>query len=194
MSRTGEKRRRRGGAAVVEFVLAAALIYTPLILGTMVIGMNIVRSIQVTQVNRDAGHMFARGVDFSSAANQAILNQLAGGLDLSASGKTVVILTQIIKVDCASCTNKNIAVIMRQIKVGNTALRASAYGNPVTGSGGTVANYENNTAARAVNFEPQVMTMQPGDMAYVAESYYRSTELDLPGFMTNTGVAARGIF
>lgn len=182
------------GSAIIEFVLAAALIYTPLILGTIVIGMNLIRAIQVTQLNRDAGHMFARGVDFTLAANQQILQHLAGGLDLTPGGKSVVILSQIVKVDCGSCANKNVAVFMRQIVLGNSALRASRFGTPPTISGGTVENYDSNLAARTVNFDPAVMPMQTGEMAYVAEAYYRSSELDLPGFMTSTGVSARGIF
>lgn len=192
--RNSRKQRRRGGSAIVEFVLAAALIYTPLILGTMVIGMNLIRAIQVTQLNRDAGHMFARGVDFSLVANQQMLQYLAGGLDLTPAGKSVLILSQIVKVDCASCANKNVAVIMRQIVLGNASLRSSLYGSPVTGAGGMVENYENNLGARAVNFDGAVMGMNPGEMAYVAEAFYRSTELDLPGFMTSTGVSARGVF
>jgi hypothetical protein len=187
-------RRPRRGSAIVEFVLAAALIYTPLILGTMVIGMNLIRAIQVTQLNRDAGHMFARGVDFSLAPNRAILQQIAGGLDLTANGKSVVILSQIEKVDCGSCNNKDVAVFTRQIVLGNASLRASRYGTPPTISGGIVNDYQNNLAARTVNFDPAVMAMQTGEIAYVAEAYYRSNELDVPGFMTSTGVSARGIF
>jgi len=190
-------KRGRSGAVIIEFVLAAALIYTPLILGTMVIGMNLIRAIQVTQVNRDAGHMFARGIDFSVPANQAILQHLAGGLDLTPSGKSVVILSQIMRVDCPgppACANHGVAVFVRQIVLGNGSLRASRYGTPPTGSGGMVPNYMTNPAARTSNFHPAVMDMQMGETAYVAEAFYNSTELNLPGFMTNTGVAARGIF
>jgi hypothetical protein len=194
MKGLGFRRRRRCGSAIVEFVLAAALIYTPLILGTMVIGMNLIRAIQVTQLNRDAGHMFARGVDFSLASNRAILQQIAGGLDLTANGKCVVILSQIQKVTCSSCANNNMAVFTRQIVLGNASLRSSQYGTPPTISGGIVDNYQNNTAARTSNFDPAVMALQPGDIAYVAETFYRSSELDVPGFMTSTGVSARGIF
>jgi hypothetical protein len=191
------RRQGRGGAAIVEFVLAAALIYTPLILGTIVIGMNLIRAIQLTQLNRDAGHMFARGVDFAVPANQAILQQLATGLDLTPGGKSVVILSQIMRVDCPgppACANHGVAVFVRQIVLGNSTLRASRYGTPPTVAGGMVPNYQTNPAARTVNFHPSVMDMQMGETAYVAEAYYRSTELELPGFMTNTGVAARGIF
>lgn len=191
------RRQGRGGAAIVEFVLAAALIYTPLILGTIVIGMNLIRAIQLTQLNRDAGHMFARGVDFAVPANQAILQQLATGLDLTPGGKSVVILSQIMRVDCPgppACANHGVAVFVRQIVLGNSTLRTSRYGTPPTVAGGMVPNYQTNPAARTVNFHPSVMDMQMGETAYVAEAYYRSTELELPGFMTNTGVAARGIF
>lgn len=191
----GEK--GRSGAVIIEFVLAAALIYTPLILGTMVIGMNLIRAIQVTQVNRDAGHMFARGVDFSLPANQAILQHLAGGLELTPSGKSVVILSQIMRVDCPgppACANHGMAVFVRQIVLGNASLRTSQYGTPVTGSGGMVSDYMTDPAARATGLYPAVMDMQMGETAYVAEAFYRSSELDLPGFMTSTGVSVRGIF
>jgi hypothetical protein len=161
---------------------------------TMVVGMNIIRAIQVTQLNRDAGHMFARGVDFSTPANQNMLIYLASGLNLTAGGKSVLILSQIIKVDCTSCANRNRAVFMQQLKLGNTSLRASAYGNPIVTSTGAVQDYANASNALTGNFDPAVMAMQPGDIAYVAESYYRSSENDIPGFMTGTGVAARGIF
>ncbi len=197
MNRTVKRKRSRGGAAIIEFVLAAALIYTPLILGTIVIGMNLIRAIQLTQLNRDAGHMFARGVDFSVPANQAILQHLAGGLDLTPTGKSVVILSQIMRVDCPgppACANHGVAVFVRQIVLGNSSLRASRYGTPPTIAGGMVPNYQTNTLARTVNFYPSVMDMQLGETAYVAEAYYRSSELDLPGFMTSTGVSARGIF
>ncbi len=192
-----QERRGREGAVIIEFVLSAALIYTPLILGTMVIGMNLIRAIQVTQVNRDAGHMFARGVDFSVPANQAILQHLAGGLDLTPSGKSVMILSQIMRVDCPgppACANHGMAVFVRQIVLGNSSLRSSRYGTPLTGPGGMVTEYQTNPAARTSNFYPSVMDMQIGETAYVAETYYRSSELDLPGFMTSTGVSARGIF
>lgn len=191
------KRRRSQGTAIVEFVLAAAFIYTPLILGTMVVGVNIIRSIQVTQVNRDAGHMFARGVDFSVTTNQAMLTYIASGLNLTAGGKSVVVLTSILKVgtsECASCRNLHRTVITRQIRMGNTALRASAYGTPTVDSTGAVANYLTDPLAVTTTFDPAVMTIGEGEIAYVAETYYRSSELDLPGFMTGTGVFARGIF
>lgn len=55
-------------------------------------------------------------------------------------------------------------------------------------------NYLTNPLAVTTTFDPAVMTLGEGEIAYVAETYYRSSELDLPGFMTGTGVFARGIF
>ena len=65
-------RKRQKGSMLVEFVLVMALVMVPLLLGTMVVGFNLIRSIQVNQINRDAGHMYARGVDFSSDTNGLI--------------------------------------------------------------------------------------------------------------------------
>jgi len=130
-------------------------------------------------------------------ANQLILQHLAGGLDLTPTGKSVVILSQIMRVDCPgppACANHGVAVFVRQVVIGNSSLRVSKYGTPPTISGGMVPNYQTNSAAQTTNFYPSVMDMQLGETAYVAEAYYRSSELELTGFMTGTGVSARGIF
>ena len=193
-----QNRRKSRGTAIVEFVLAATFIYTPLILGTMLVGVNIIRAIQVTQVNRDAGHMFARGVDFSATVNQSMLAYVASGLNLTSDGKSVVNLSAILKVgpkECPTgCANLGKTVFTRQIRLGNTALRASAYGTPAVNGSGAVVNYLTSSAAVTTTFDPAVMTLSDGEIAYVAETYYSSSELDLPGFMTGTGVFARGIF
>jgi hypothetical protein len=187
----------RRGTILVEFVLSVALILTPLILGTMMIGMNILRSLQVTQLNRDAGHMYARGVDFAVSSNAAILTQLAGGLNLSSGGKSVVILSTMLKVgtgDCTGCANLGKLVFVRQITIGNPALHSSAYGRPTVDSNDNVTNYLTSSSAVATGFDPTVMALNASETVYVAESFYRSSELDLPGFVTNSGVFARGIF
>jgi hypothetical protein len=183
------------GATIAEFVLAVSLIFVPLLLGTMVVGVNLSRSIQITQLNRDAGHMFARGVDFAQTANRDLLTMLAGSLDLTSAGKSVVIFSQMLKVDCTSCANRNRLVFTRRIVVGNSTLRTSAYGTPSgVGSDGNVSNYLNSSGARVTGFDPAMMTVSLGETVYVVEGYYRSSELDLPGFMTGTGVSAKGVF
>ncbi|MGD0578520.1 MAG: hypothetical protein ABSC08_06290, partial [Bryobacteraceae bacterium] len=91
-----QSRKRQKGSMFVEFVLVVALVMVPLLLGTMVVGFNLIRSIQVNQVNRDAGHMYARGVDFSSDTNglvdRSILYQMAPKLQVTTSSGVEVLI------------------------------------------------------------------------------------------------------
>src|SRR5271157_576493 len=113
--RKRQARKGQKGSMIVEFVLVMALIMVPLLLGLMVVGFNLIRSIQVNQVNRDAGHMFARGVDFSSDPNglidRAILFQMAPQLQITtSSGLENMILSAIEYIGpntCSSCANLN---------------------------------------------------------------------------------------
>lgn len=143
------KRKATRGVSTIEFALSL-LVLVPLILGTGAIGVNMIRTMQTIQLARDAGHMFARGVDFSQAGNQAILSTIGNGLGLSAtqgSGTAVVILSALTYVDgstCSaanqangngtstSCNNKGKWVFVQRLVVGNNNLRNSNYGSPIT--------------------------------------------------------------
>src|SRR5260370_14649376 len=83
----GNSQARRSGTSMVEFVLSS-LFWVPLLLGTLVIGGNVIKSIQVIQLCRDVGHMWAYSVDFSQTANQNIMAQLARGLNFSTTSGT----------------------------------------------------------------------------------------------------------
>ena len=188
------------GSAMVEFALVAALVGVPALLGMTVVGLNMVRAIQVNQVNRDAGHMFATGVDFTQPANQGMLLQIAQGLGFdSNTGNGVIILSAIQKLDAAACGtgpcgNLGYPVITQRIVIGNPAKRASAYGSPPVDGSGHVVNYKNDPNARAAAFSPNVMAMSDGDLAYVAETYLASPDYDVSGYLTGTGVHAQAIF
>ncbi|HWB96269.1 MAG TPA: hypothetical protein VG672_06190, partial [Bryobacteraceae bacterium] len=117
-AKTGER-----GTTVIEFVLVTTLVLVPLLLGILVVGFNLIRDIQTHQIAQDAGHMFARGVDFSSSStglgNQAVLTYLAPRLaDSSSQGTAVLILSSIEYIGattCDHCANQNHAVFTRQI-------------------------------------------------------------------------------
>src|SRR5712692_4606052 len=126
----------RTGNVLIEFALVSAF-SIPLLLGMFVTGTNITRSIQVSQISRDAGHMYAMNVDFSQAANQDVIVRLALGLGMTTTGGDgVVILSHIINVylsDCtaaglsaAQCTNLDQTVFTHRIVIGNASLRASS--------------------------------------------------------------------
>ena len=184
---TSTKHSRRGAAAV-EFALVAVFFFLPLTLGAAVFGMNLVRSIQVTQFNRDACQMYSRGVDFSISGNQAMLLQLAGNLNITATGgKGEVILSTI------QCIGAGQAVCTRRIVIGNSGLRSSSFASPTRMDSVGNVDYTNDPAAAANSFL-SLLPMNTGDVAYVAETYFQSPDFDIPGFRTNTGVYVRAIF
>jgi hypothetical protein len=181
--------RSRSGSTLLEFVFAGSFIFLPLLIGTVTVGMSLLRSIEVTALNRDAGRMFAAGVDFSQAANQNLLVKIAGDLNITAAGgQGVVILSEI------DATGTNQAVCSRQLVIGNAALRASSFASPTDlDSAGNVTNL-NDPTANAATFTPAVMPMSKGQVAYVVETYYSTASYDWTGLLKNTGVYVRAIF
>jgi len=194
----------------VEFVLSS-LFWVPLLMGTFVVGLNLVRAIQVMQICRDAGHMFAYGVDFSQAGNQNLLIRLTSGLNFSIGGGNGVVIFSTLsgigalqctaagyQADTAHCPNINQIVFTRRIVVGNSSKRASNFGTP--GSGTVDANgyiaasyYLTNISERATGFS-SLLPLAAGQLAYLTETYLASPDIDWTNFMTGTGVYARTIF
>ena len=97
-------KKSRGGATI-EFAFCS-LVLIPMLLGTGVVGINMVRTMQVIQLARDAGHMYARGVDFSKTGNVTVLTTVGSSMGLTNSTSTsnsVVILSTLTYVDVAAC-------------------------------------------------------------------------------------------
>ena len=62
---SSNNKRPQRGVAIVEFSLSA-LVLVPLLLGVFVFGFKLVRSLEMTQITRDIGHMYlhwAPGID-----------------------------------------------------------------------------------------------------------------------------------
>jgi hypothetical protein len=177
----------RSGSTLIEFVLAGSFIFVPLLVGTVTVGMSVLEAIEVTALNRDAGHMFAQGVDFSQGANQNLLVKIAGNLNISPTGGDgVVILSEI------DGTGTNTGVIARRFVIGDATLRASSFGTPdMIDSGGTVTS---DASATATNFTPAVMPMVNGQVAYVAETYFNTSAYDWVGLLRGTGIYVRAVF
>jgi hypothetical protein len=104
-----------------------------------------VRATQVAQFTRDAGHLYAYGIDFTQAAAQQMLVKLAPVLNFALSGGTgEVIFATVLMVgpdDCTagglqantgSCPNLNQAVYTRWYRVGNKTVYSSRFGSPTT--------------------------------------------------------------
>jgi hypothetical protein len=203
---------RQRGSSLLEFLLVSILLIFPLLFGTFIFGMRLIRANQVSEVCRDAGHMFAYGVDFSQASSQQILAQLAQGLKMTATGGNGVVILSVITYiasnDCTAggyssgnCPNMNNTVFIKRIVVGNPSLlinaqlQSSAFGTPdpaIIDAQGNIssANYLGNSTALANNFY-SVIPLSSGQYAYVAEAFFQSPDFTL---LTPGGISARSIF
>ena len=141
-------RRKERGGSVLEFALVG-LTLGPLIFGTATMGLNMVKVQETTQLSREAGEMFARGLDMSQPGNQTILANIGAPLGLSTdgTGSAEIILSAITYVDvqtCAAagavdangnpsgCTNYQKWVFAQRLIIGNASIRNSNLGSPLT--------------------------------------------------------------
>jgi hypothetical protein len=204
--------RRKGerGSTVIEFGLCTIFL-VPLLLGTFTVGMNLTRNIQCTTVTRDVGQMYVRNTDFTLTANRNMAVYMSAGLGITATGGNgVMVMSQITKitdVDCTganltgtNCTNRGEPVFKHRVTIGNTSLRASAFGTPPIGwvnSDGSISatNYMRQNTLRANGFE-SVLSLNPlaSETAYVMESYFSSPDYSTPGFLPSPGVYTRQIY
>ncbi len=197
-------RASRSGSTIVEFAFSL-LLFVPLTIGVFVLGFNVTKAIQVAQVARDAGHMFARGMDFSVPATQEIVVRLAAGLNMTrTSGDGTVIFSRVVYIghdQCqaggltdAQCTNINWPVFTRRMVVGNPTLAVSAHGTPASvDSSGNVQNYLTNATARALGgFGTLMPGMAPPSTAFGAEAFMVEAYFASPGL--GGGVYSRSIF
>lgn len=201
----GGSRARQRGNTILEFALVAVFLI-PLLFGSFNLGMNLNQTVRVTQVVRDAGHMYARYVDFSLPSNKNILVRLAMGLGMTADGgEGVIILSKITFINDADCTgagiplgecvNRNNYVITHRVVVGNASLRTSNFGTPssaIMDSAGNVTDIYRQMSARATNFS-HLIALQSSQFAFVAEGFFRGVGINLSGGEGDS-VFARAIY
>ncbi|MEQ1885106.1 MAG: hypothetical protein ABL967_08595 [Bryobacteraceae bacterium] len=140
--------RSERGNEVVEFAFVA-IMFIPLILGSFMVGMNLVKSIAVNHVVRDLNNMYIHGADFSVSSYQQLALRLASGVNLKApvfptgsgnlrantgnAGDGLIWITQLMYVGgtneptCTSvgsnnCSNHDSFVYTQRIIFGNSAL------------------------------------------------------------------------
>ena len=222
--------RRRGfrGSACIEFAFIV-MVLVPLLLGTGAAGINMILTLQTIQVARDAGHMYARGLDFSQPGNKTILANLGTTLGLSTtagSGSALVILSALTYVDkaaCAAagavdsngnpsgCTNFGKWVFTQRLQIGNTSVRTSNIGSPLTSGptgvtvdattgkisvsdyvtkAGAVATFSSINPYAVVN--GNVSGLPSGQVLYVAEA--AATAFSMPPFIGPHATYSYGLF
>lgn len=221
--------RNSRGVSSIEFAFGM-MVLLPLVLGTGVTGINMIKTLQTVQLARDAGHMYARGVDFSQPGNKTILVNLGSNLGLSSTsgqGNAVLILSALTYVDqnacnavgavdshgnpTSSCTNYTKWVFTQRLEIGNTNVRNSNYGSPLTSGptgvtvdpttgkisqsqyvtkSGAVATFTGVNPYQVVNGTAQ--GLPSGQMIYVAEA--GATGFNLPPFVSNAASYSWGLF
>jgi hypothetical protein len=191
------RKKTQAGNNLVEFALVAMPLVI-LLLGITTTGLKLARSVQVSQVCRDAASMFVRGVDFSYPGNQDILVELAQGLGLTRTGGPgAVILSKVTYISSTKCTamgnppgcNANKHVITQRVVIGNSSNSSlrSNLGTPSSSlldSKGIVNNYQTDDSAIATF---PMTNLEDDQWAYVAEARF-------PGLFGGGQVYSRAIF
>ena len=167
----------RRGSVMIEFVLVSSFFWVPLIVLMVTVGLRVIRSMEVIELVNDVSQMFARGVDFSTAGNQALLtgtiaqavglqgngaNMVTGG----GTGNVAIVLSQYFYVNtsdpsCMGCANAGNVVLERRIIVGNQSLIGTGGSIPSVGSIPTAnLNTTTGTCEKADNNLPPVTTCE----------------------------------
>jgi|SRR5579872_2344509 hypothetical protein len=211
---TRKLRGKEKGNALLEFA-AVSIVVVPLFFGMVGTGIQLGRMNEAVQICRDAGHMYARGVDFSQVGNQNILVTLATGTGMTVSGgNAVIVMSQIIQVypaDCTAagislgaCSNSGKLVFVNRLVTGNAGLRSSNYGTPPSATINSLgniaaANYLTSaslvvTGSLVTELTAAGLTLNDGDVAYLTEFYESMPDLSFLGVGGSSGVYAKVIF
>ncbi len=200
------RKRRERGNNVLEFALVA-MPTVLLMLGVVVMGIDLARSVEVAQIARDGGAMFVRGLDFSLTGNQQALVRISGPLNMQITGGNgLASLSKITFIPDASCGQPTDAsypncivgknVLMLRIIFGNTSLPGSHYvtaGNVSLDGQGNVANYATDPNAVIANFTG-TLQLKPLEISYVTEVYFLTPDVNMQGFLNNTGIYSQAFF
>ena len=183
---------------MIELALVLTLAF-PLLLGVGSIGIRLGRTLQATQLTRDVAHIYALGADFSLPGTQAIARALSRDFDLSPSGRGVLLLSRIVKVqqtDCTAaglhtCPNLNQPVFAQRIGMGNPTLRASAFGTPPSSyidAKGNIRSidYCQQAALLASGFNA-LLSLGAGQSAWLVEGFFSMPDINFLNFPDTQG-------
>lgn len=201
MGKPSSRKRGERGHSILEFALVA-IPTVLLLLSVVIIGINLGRSVQAGQICRDAGSMYVRGVDFSQTGAQQMLAHLGASLNLQTSGGSgVVILSKIqmvptVSTCVADCSYKY--VLEQRNTIGNTGLTGGSTRFPTAGAvtfnaDGTVVNYTTDANAIVGNFS-SALTLNAGEISYVAEAYFQTNDTNLQVWETSPGIYSQAFF
>lgn len=210
------------GQSVVEFAIALPFLVL-MSVGAFAVGMILDRHLTLGQVVRNAGNMYARGIDFASDQNKNFIIDAGIGLDLHlTSGHTSVWFSLLTRVPADAqcddgsggtrdCNNNGEVVIAQRYMIGDTNgpnmhSRLAAAGLPssfLDASGNVAAegdhqNYFDLTEARATSAPSSVTNtstgIQENELLYVVEVIHRPTTIQFQGVFAPEIMYSRAFF
>lgn len=208
---------REDGTSIVEFGISAPFLLL-MSVGVFIVGMMVDRHLTLSQVVRNAGNMYARGIDFSTTQNKNFIIDAATGLDLGlTSGSTAVYLSRLTRVpndaicDTGSgprfCNNNGQVVIAQRYMIGNVGGQGmySRLGSPTqfvdangnTASEGDHADFFDLTDARATGAPISVTGgggLAENELMYAVEVVHKPVSLSFPGIVSPDMMYSRGFF
>jgi hypothetical protein len=204
MRQNTKRKRNDRGHSILEFALIAMPTVT-MLLGVVVVGIDLGRADQVTEICRDADAMYVRGIDFSLTGNQQEMVRLGQNMNLqTSSGDGLVTFSKVTFIPDPSCgspvdpnctVGKN--VLMQRIVFGNTTLQSTHFptaGTVSQDAQGNVANYATDNNAVINNFVTNGFQLKPNEVSYVAETYFRTLDVSMAGFQSSPGIYAQAFF
>lgn len=183
--------RDRRGQAIAEFALSLPFLIL-ISVGTFALGVVIDRHLTVTQLVRNAGNMYARGVDFTLVQNKELLLKAADGMEMTVDGgQGVIYLSTVIL--SQEGDNEGDPVVSERIVIANAGLHDSAVAMPTTIlPNGEVVNYDND--ANAVASLPPGVELFGNERIYVAETFHDPRNLAFEGIFVPQGLYSAAFF
>ena len=183
--------RDRRGQAIAEFALSLPFLIL-ISVGTFALGVVIDRHLTVTQLVRNAGNMYARGVDFTLVQNKELLLKAADGMEMTVDGgQGVIYLSTVIL--SQEGDNEGDPVVSERIVISNAGLHDSAVAMPTTIlPNGEVVDYDND--ANAVASLPPGVELFGNERIYVAETFHDPRNLAFEGIFVPQGLYSAAFF
>ena len=183
--------RDRRGQAIAEFALSLPFLIL-ISVGTFALGVVIDRHLTVTQLVRNAGNMYARGVDFTLVQNKELLLKAADGMEMTVDdGQGVIYLSTVIL--SQEGDNEGDPVVSERIVIANASLHDSAVAMPTTVlPNGEVVDYDND--ANAVASLPPGVELFGNERIYVAETFHDPQNLVFEGIFVPQGLYSAAFF
>jgi len=213
-------RKNSRGNSAIEFSLMLPFM-TSLLLGTIGAGLGLVRNLEVIQLARDAGRLYAKqdkNIQFQSQSTQDILVDIAKDLGLvhtatgatpnvfgtAGAGSAVVYISKVTYLDStvcpsgatAACANYLHWVFEQFIVIGNTSTASSHFGNPaasiISSTDGTITSTNYMKNPSAIANISGVALLPSQGVLYVAEA--TGPGISVPGFWNSPKVYSYAIF